>query len=149
MLKITIDDHQVRKALQRVQRHLDDLTPVMRAVAMELEARVSQRFETERDPTGRPWRALSPRTVARKKGRGRILYDSGDLLGSLTSRAGRDFAEVGFGQPYAAYHEYGTRKMPRRGLLMADPAAQTLSDADRDAVLETISEALARALAKP
>ncbi|MCR6497081.1 phage virion morphogenesis protein [Thermomonas sp. S9] len=113
------------------------MTPAMREIAMELEARALNRFETERDPAGRPWQPLSPVTLARKKGRGGILYQTGDLLDSATSRAGRDVAEVGFGLRYAVFHEYGTKKMPRRGLLMADPEARTLGEDDKRAILRS------------
>ncbi|MCR6497375.1 phage virion morphogenesis protein [Thermomonas sp. S9] len=142
MIRIDIDDREVRQALERLQQRVSDLTPAMREIAMELEARALNRFETERDPAGRPWQPLSPVTLARKKGRGGILYQTGDLLDSATSRAGRDVAEVGFGLRYAVFHEYGTKKMPRRGLLMADPEARTLGEDDKRAILEIIGEHL-------
>lgn len=166
MIDIELDDRAVREALERLQRRLSDLTPVMRAIATELEARVEARFETETDPAGRKWAPLADSTLMqvmrraaggdprRKRGGGtkakaigalarkRILYDSGDLLGSLTSAAGRHEARVGFGQPYAAYHEYRTKKMPRRGLLLADPEARTLGEADREAVLDLLRDYL-------
>ncbi|MCI1193414.1 phage virion morphogenesis protein [Calidifontimicrobium sp. SYSU G02091] len=167
MIDIQIDDREVRAALDRLQRRLSDLSPVMKAIATELEARVEQRFETATDPQGRPWKPLAPSTLAAylargkgnrrkdgsltKKGRERLasrrpLYDTGDLLGSLTSSFSRSEARVGFGQPYAAFHEYGTKRIPRRGLLMADPVARTLGDADRAAVLDILGDALRGAL---
>lgn len=138
MISITIDDRELRTALDRLARRVEDTSPAMRAIAAELETRISDRFDAQRDPQGRAWAPLSGKTLARKKGRGRILYHSGDLLDSLTSRASRSEAEVGFGKPYAAFHEYGTQKMPRRGLLMADPQARTLGDEDRAAILDII-----------
>jgi len=146
MLKITVDDREIMATLNRLQRRLGDLTPIMRGIATELEARVEARFERQIDPNGRRWAALKPATVARKKRKGAILYDSGDMQGSLNSAAGRTWAEVGFGQPYAAYHEWGTGKMPRRGLLLADPDRGTLGRGDRQAVRELLAEALDEAL---
>jgi phage virion morphogenesis protein len=123
MIDITLDDRELRQALKRLQRRLSDLTPVMRAIATELEARVEGRFETAADPTGRPWAPLKSATLVAylrrgrgafrkdgrltKKGEARLasrkpLYDTGDLLGSLTSSASRSEARVGFGQPYHA-----------------------------------------------
>ncbi|MBN8716122.1 MAG: phage virion morphogenesis protein [Stenotrophomonas sp.] len=142
MIKIELDDRAVRQALADLQRRVSDMTPAMRAIATELETRAMNRFETRRDPAGQPWKPLSARTLAAKRGRGHILYRTGDLLGSATSRAGRDFAEVGFGQRYAAFHEFGTKKMPRRGLLMADPDARTLGEADKSVILEIIGKHL-------
>lgn len=166
MISITLDDREVRRALERLSKLLADMTPVMRAIATELEARVEQRFETATDPSGRPWAPLASSTISAwldrskgnrrrdgsltKKGRQRLasrrpLYDTGDMLGSLTSSYTRDEATVGFGVTYAAYHEYGTRRMPRRGLLMADPIARTLGEADRSALLDILREALEKA----
>lgn len=163
MIDIQLDDREVREALRRLERRLADMTPVMRAIAAALEAQVEKRFETATDPAGRPWKPLAPSTLSAwlargrgnrrkdggltKKGRERLssrrpLYDTGDLLGSLTSSFTRSEARVGFGQPYAAFHEYGTKKMPRRGMLMADPIARTLGEADRRVVLDILREAL-------
>ena len=146
MIDITVDDRELLATLERLRRRLADLTPAMRGIATELEARIEARFERQVDPSGRPWAPLRPSTLERKKRKGAILYDTGDLQGSLTSAAERDFAQVGFGVPYAAYHEFGTRRMPRRGLLLADPAAGTLSRGDAEAVLELLSEFLSDAL---
>lgn len=146
MIEIEIDDREVRQALNDLARRVADLSPAMRAIGQELETRIAERFERQRDPAGRPWAPLKGATLAKKKGRGSILYHTGDLLDSRTHRAGRDFVEVGFGKPYAAYHEFGTRKMPRRGLLMADPNARTLGEADRAAIIETLADYLADAL---
>ena len=39
---------------------------------------------------------------------------------------------------YAVYHEFGTRFMPRRGLLTADPERGELAPADEQAVLDVV-----------
>lgn len=170
MITLTIDDREVRDALTELQRRLRDMTPAMRAIATELEARVDKRFETQTDPNGARWKPLADSTLLSamrggvkkgqsltKKGGGtrsgairalarkQILIDHGDMLGSLSSRFDANSAEVGFGQPYAAYHEYGTKRMPRRGLLLADPEAGTLGEGDRRAVLDIIRAYLADA----
>lgn len=166
MIDIQLDDREVRAALQRLQQRLSDMTPVMRAIATALQAQVEKRFETATDPAGRPWQPLADSTLSAwldrsrgnrkkdgsltKKGAARLasrrpLYDTGDLLGSLTSSASRTQARVGFGVPYAAFHEYGTRAMPRRGLLTASPQARTLGEADRRAVLAILREAIDQA----
>ncbi len=140
MLKITVDDRAVLATLERIERRLTNLRPVMRGIATELEARVEARFEAQVDPNGRAWAPLKPETLDRKKRKGAILYDSGDMQGSLTSAAGEAWAEVGFGQAYATYHEWGTRHMPRRGLLLADPQAGSLGRGDSEALLELLAE---------
>lgn len=48
----------------------------------------------------------------------------------------------GFSVDYAAYHEFGTKTMPRRGMLTADPEAGTLASGDAVAVLEIVRDYL-------
>ena len=61
-----------------------------------------------------------------------------DMLASLTHQADATSVRVGFGKPYAAFHEWGTEHMPRRGLLFDDPDAGTLAEGDEAAVLDII-----------
>lgn len=90
---------------------------------MELESRVSNRFETKTDPNGTPWAPWKPSTVENypKDGNKRLLDRYGDMLASLTHQADNSSATIGFGQPHAQYHETGTKNMvPRRLLTNGD-----------------------------
>jgi phage virion morphogenesis protein len=140
MITITVQDDQVRAELQRIQRKLGDLTPAMAGIAMALETAVSNRFETKTDPLGQPWATWKPSTVKRypPDGNGTLLDRYGDMLDSLNSTHTKDTAAIGFGAPYAAYHEWGTQRMERRGLLTADPAVPSLAPADVTAVLDVL-----------
>lgn len=137
MLTVTVDSAPVTEVLSKLLAKLGNLKPVMSGIGQELENRVSARFETETDPLGHHWAAWAPATQATypKDGNRRILDRYGDMLASLNHRADSDSVRVGFGQPYAAYHEWGTKHMPRRGMLMVDPDAGTISTADEQAVL--------------
>ena len=42
-----------------------------------------------------------------------------------------------------AYHKYGTRRMPRRGLLFADPETATLAPDDLDVVISILTDYIA------
>jgi phage gpG-like protein len=53
---------------------------------------------------------------------------------------------VGFGQPDAAYHEFGTEKMHRRGLLFADPEKGELAPDDEKAILDAVLDHLQKAI---
>jgi phage gpG-like protein len=55
----------------------------------------------------------------------------------------RNTVQIGFAQPYATFHEFGTQHMPRRGLLFADPEAGTLAADDTDSILEIVHGYLA------
>lgn len=145
MIEITIDDRPVLDALEQLRARVSDLSPAMNAIGMELEARISRRFEDETDPNGQLWAPWKPATLKRypKGGNRRILDRMGDMLDSLNYQADQDSVSVGFGVSYAAYHEWGTRKMARRGMLLADPDARTLGEEDRRSILDILSGYLA------
>lgn len=144
MIEVTVEDKALQEYLTRLQRRLGNLKPVMRSIADGLETRVSDRFETQTDPNGRPWKAWAPATLAAypKKGvNNRILDRYGKMLESLSSIATADTARVGFGavasaerDVYAVYHEFGTQHMVRRGLLFDNPETGTLGAGDSQAL---------------
>ena len=140
MLTITIDDAALRDYLVQLQGRLGDLTEPMSEIGGVLESRISARFETQTDPRGAPWAPWAPST--RKSypddGNRRILDRYGDMLASLNWSADSSSVTVGFGQAYATYHEWGTKRMPRRGLLFDDPDAGTLTEDDERAVLDVL-----------
>lgn len=140
MIRIQVTNAQLRDALERLTARLGDLAPAMGSIGMELENRIRERFEGRRDPLGTAWAPWAPATVENypEDGERKLLERYGDMLGSLNHSAGRDSVSIGFGQPYAAYHEFGTRRMPRRGLLFADPEAGELAPEDEQAVIEII-----------
>lgn len=146
MLTITVDDSAFRSYLAELADRLGDLTPVMESIGQRLETRISARFETESDPAGVPWAPWSPAYAANypKDGNRRILDRYGSkvasLLGSLSWEADSSSVRVGFGQDYSTFHEFGTKRMPRRGLLFEDPEAGTLAPDDEQAVLDLLLE---------
>ena len=113
----------------------------MASIGMELENRVSGRFESRTDPNGDAWEAWALSTKAQypADGNKRLLDRYGDMLASLSHSADATSATVGFGDPVATYHEWGTEHMPRRGMLFADPDAGTLGKEDEAAVLDILS----------
>lgn len=141
MITITVDDSAFRAYLDRLTDQMGNVAPVMESIGQEIESRISGRFETETDPTGARWHpwADSTRETYPKNGNGRILERYGDMLGSLNWQADASSVRVGFGQPYATYHEFGTKHMPRRGLLFEDPEAGILAPDDEASVLDMIT----------
>jgi len=142
MLTITVDDRAFRSYIELLYDRMGDMTPVMSQIGDELESRISGRFETESDPNGRPWAPWAPSTRKSypKDGNHRILDRYGDMLGSLNWEADTESVRVGFGKPYATYHEFGTKWMPRRGLLFDDPEFGKLADADEQLVIDILME---------
>jgi len=143
MMTIEIDDREVRRALEQLSRRAQDMSPVMRAIGADMERRMLERFETQTDPKGRKWAPLKPATLAAKKGRGSILYRFGALQESRSAQADARSVRWGFGQKYAAFHEFGTKKMPRRGLLFGDADRRELAEEDRSLILDAIRAYLA------
>lgn len=113
---------------------------LLNAVGATLESQIEQRFDTKTDPSGQKWAPLAESTKlryqAKDKGRkrGTLLERSRLMRGSLTHQVQADSVLIGFGLDRAAYHELGTRTMPRRGLLMAEPATGALGAGDKAAV---------------
>ena len=147
MLTVTVQSKPVEDLLSKLLEQMGDLQPAMQAIGQELNSRVSARFETRSDPLGKAWApwAESTRENYPKDGRGLLLERYGDMLKSLNFQADSSSVRVGFGavaskqgDVYAAYHEWGTVKMPRRGLLFADPDAGTLAPDDETAVLDIL-----------
>lgn len=127
--------------VKQLQEKLGDMTDVMAGIGMELESRISARFESRTDPEGDPWEPWAKSTVASypEDGNKRLLDRYGDMLASLTHEVTPTSVTIGFGDPTATYHEWGTKHMPRRGMLWVDPDLGTLSDDDNAAVLEILS----------
>lgn len=140
MIDITTDDSAFRASLEQLKRRLGNLKPVMQSIGMELESRISGRFESRTDSSGSAWAPWAQSTLDSypDDGNRRLLDRYGDMLASLNHQANATSVRVGFGQTYAAFHEFGTDSMPRRGLLFADPDAGTLAEDDEAAVLDIL-----------
>ena len=141
MLDVRIDDRAFVDYLERIQRRLGDLTPVMQDIGREMEGRVSARFESRTDPWDNSWAPWEPATRESypEDGNRRLLDRYGGMLESLSHSADANSVRVGFGDPVAVYHEWGTKLMARRGMVFGDPDAGTLADEDAAAVLDIIS----------
>ena len=86
--------------LETLLARLGDLSPALARAGELVVSSVMQNFAAQ----GRPerWRPLSPATV-RRKGNDTILVDSGRLIDSVGYEAGRDYARVMAGAPYAGF----------------------------------------------
>lgn len=128
----------------QLEARLDDMTPLMESIGQEFETLVSSRFETFTDPSGASWAPWAESTKANypDDANGRLLDRYGDMLRSLARQATSRSVTVGFGQPHAAYHEFRTKHMPRRGLLFDDPEVGTLGQADQESILDIVGQYL-------
>ena len=107
---------------------LGDLSPVMQAIAAVVESSTRERFLTKEDPDGVTWQALAPETIERKKGRGGILVDRGDLMRSITAHATAVSAEVGTDRPYGTYPQMGWGQPQREFLGLSEDDVLDIQD---------------------
>ncbi len=151
MIRIEIDDREVREALAKLQRRLGDLTPVMHDIGQALVEGMRARLRDGRDVEGRPFAPNSPVTLARKRG-ARPLVDSGMMASQFAYQAGRDFVEAGSNAVQAATLHFGARRgahgKTRRGapIPWGDIPARPfvgVSEADRRDILDILAEHLA------
>lgn len=174
MIDIQIDDREVRAALDRLQRRLSDLSPVMREIGELLAERAKSRFATSTGPDGRRWAPNAPSTLAAylrsyggsykkgggptKKGAARaaakkpLIGESKALSTTIHYQAGRDSVTIGSPMVYAAIHQFGGQAgrgrrvtIPARPFLPVTSSGQWLGDADRAAVLDILREAIDQA----
>lgn len=85
---------------------------LLRPLIPRLVNNTQDRFDSEQDPEGQPWAALSPAYAAIKKGRG-ILHESGILQRTIAGDLRGDAIMIGSVQPYAAAHQFGATIKPR------------------------------------
>lgn len=171
-ISVKINDRETRNLLNRLRANAADLTPTMQAIGAFYERRVVENFKAQAAPDGTPWQPLSEVTLhlglARNKGwkkngylsdKGkrylsgkRILWEHGDLEGSVHSQASRTSVSIGTGGhiPYAAIHQLGGKAgrgrkvtIPARPYLALNRGSEMdLAERDRTMVIELIRERL-------
>lgn len=140
----------VLQALAQLTGRLDNIAPLMEDIGQVMERNIQLRFDTKTDPNGQPWAPHKPSTTVayakadtnqdgEYRSQGTLLERTGDMRRSTGINAGADFVDVGFGKPYAEYHEFGTKYMERRGLITADPESGTLGAGDERDILGLIA----------
>ena len=139
---------QLGLALRRLEQPRD----LMQALGNVLRVNIERRFDTKTDPTGARWAPWRPATVEKynradtqRKGkragqvvkRGTLLERTGQMRNSLAVNAGDSQVQVGMNRltdggkwSIPLLHEFGTTRMTRRGIFLADPEAGTLGAGD-------------------
>lgn len=148
-----VGEAQLLRRLDDAAQQLETPFELFDAIGALMKQNVEARFDDKVDPSGVPWAPIAPSTAAlyRRANQGSIpgtLLDRSNvgLRSSLGFNSGADFVEVGFNRPtdgggaweVGTLHEFGTARMPRRGLLSADPQAGELGAGDRDDILAEI-----------
>lgn len=147
---------EVAAMLKRV-RNVPRMGGLPEAIAASYMERVELRYTLKTDPNGSKWADILPSTKATLMHRASLSGD-GSVPGSLLDRNNPGLRSsltraqisgnwwVGFSRPYALYHEFGTRYMVRRGLLLGDPNTGEFGAADLQAMLDAGEKYLRQAL---
>ena len=131
-------------ALAKLAAPPADYSPLLKKIAVLLQAESKRAFAGSRSPEGEAWAPLKrPRNrprdrKVRKKARGKpardkVLVDTGLLMMSVTAAGQGSVTEigptsvtVGTTVPYASYHARGTRRMVARPFLGVGEGALNL-----------------------
>jgi phage gpG-like protein len=112
----TLDDQAALDALALLERRAEDLTGAYHALGAHFVFSTQRNFERETAPDGQKWRPLSPRTAAKRIGRGRgarlrgystILRVTNRLYQSISYAVLPDGIEWGSNLVYARIHQLG------------------------------------------
>lgn len=159
----TIEARQLESYLAEIDRQFNDfdareaLTKAEPVIAGGMMEHILKSVA----PGGSPYQPLSPRTIARKGNKGahqsgsitatpgsiRPLVETGKLIQSLTSGSDHiediesDYLATGTSVGYAAYHEYGTGRIPARPFAGLTPEAEAKT-------LDYIADHVVRGLTK-
>ncbi|MEX0732845.1 MAG: phage virion morphogenesis protein [Aquisalimonadaceae bacterium] len=139
---LRVDTSGIEGLVERINRlGRAERAALMGDLAAEGESQTRRRIQEEKTaPDGTPWAAWSPAYARGRHGGQSLLQGEGDLLDSMTSGAGDDYAEWGSNLIYAAIHqEGGTPDMPAGPAGIPAREYLGLSDenlADMDGIVE-------------
>jgi phage virion morphogenesis protein len=139
LINVSISDRPLQKAIDQLSR----MRPVWRDIGEHLLRRADDGFRYERDPYGARWAPLAASTLAQKRRQKRImkiLQSRGLMRGTLAYQAYENRVVIGFNAFYAAFHQSGTKKMPKRQLL--PDAGRGLPSRDVNAIFEIVQDHL-------
>ncbi|NOT18563.1 MAG: phage virion morphogenesis protein [Sulfuriferula sp.] len=123
MITIEIRDSAVQQALRNIGQRVADMSPVMRAIGVEMLSETEGNFQYQ----GRPkWMGLASRTIEQRTRKGSwpgmILQREGDLAGAVRVESDSNSMTLGVLDEikYAAIHQFGG--MAGRGRKVKIPA---------------------------
>lgn len=120
-----LGEEVISRRLLRFSENVQDARPAFGRMMRLFEAAALEQFATEGAAGGEPWAPLAESTLKYKPPGKGILEYSGRLLNSLVEGGvagggdsvrflGRQEMRWGTSVPYAAFHQHGTSRMPRR-----------------------------------
>jgi phage virion morphogenesis protein len=101
----------VNERLKHIYDRTGNLRPALAEVGNVLKTEIEDSFERSASPFGQKW---APLKRPKKSGKP-ILIESGQLVGRWNVAIGANSVKVGTNLPYAAVHQYGSKKTKGRG----------------------------------
>jgi len=106
------------KLVEQAKLSSADRVQLLKNIGVEVESQTQERFDTQRDPDGNPWKELAQKTrdyYSRSgKGGGSLLVQEGGLRDSVTSEVADSWSViVGATKVYAAIHQLGGEIRPK------------------------------------
>lgn len=120
---VEVNLNEVTKLAQKLTSFMlsgGDTDRLLNSLGMVIEEQTKERFDTERDPKGDPWRQLTEKYKARKGfiSSGGILTREGLLKMSIEHQlTGSDAVIVGSPMEYADFHQNAKSEKRRREFL--------------------------------
>ncbi len=140
-MDVTAQLEDLNSRLGEIYKGLDGgLKPLMTDIGAIVESSTRERFLTKTDPDGVLWQNLAPETIRKKKGRGGILVEYGDLMRSITAHATAVSVEVGTDRPYGKYHQMGWGVPERAFLGLSDDDFADIRDLLNDYLEDIIND---------
>jgi phage gpG-like protein len=110
MIRIDIDDREVRQALEELRRRTSNMKQAMHTIGQALTEGSRERILSGRDWTGQPFAPNSPVTLARKKGNKPLINEKTFVTSRLFYEADASSATVGSSAVQAAVLQFGAKK---------------------------------------
>ena len=107
-----LDDEAFQASIRELHRRVRNLRPLLQEIGEEMVEATKERFRTQRDPQGRPWRPLSPKTRKyKRKNQDKILTLDARLRNSIVYQVRGNAVAWGSSLVYAAAHQLGVDQM--------------------------------------
>ena len=107
-IEIKVDDNELQASFNRLIAAVGNPAPALRALGAYQERQYQKAFSQNRSPTGQPWAPLAASTIARKRNSKMLVETVGRIPSSLFYQVRGDTVEVGYGDPLAAVHHFGS-----------------------------------------
>jgi len=157
-VQVQIDHAGFNKTLSRLAQATERPEPVLRGIGEYMRNSTSERFSTQTDPQGQPWRPLSETYRQSKSSNPDKILTLNGYLRKIVYQVEGDTVLVGSPMEYAAMHQFGGTIRPKTARALAFggrvvasvtiPARPFLgvSDADATEIEAIVSDYLAAAL---